>query len=663
MNNCRKANRFLAAGILCHVTAFALFACQKQITSCAPFKQFVLWLTGIADFLWSLPSALLILFMLVFTPWLYYTFKVKRKRISFSDWFNHSSLPSFLKISLLALFFIFTLFPLRWAQLSFTRSPESFPDYTPFGFILILLSVVGVIFYCLYCFSNLPSVIVGCIDNLRSRFFKWKDTYFIGSLLILCFVTTAIIAYTVLDHIPHVLDSIAQLFHAKIFKMGKLYASLPPQKEFFDYTHVINDTRWYSQYPPGHTLLLMLGLFLGVPWLIGPLVGTLSLFIFYRLVKEIYRDHQTTYLSSLFLFLSPFFLFMSSSHMNHNSTLFFMLFFLYCYQRTFSSHSLVYPLMSGLALGYAINIRPLTAAAVSVPFIFNLVFSSYKKRNIQTKKLILFFMCLSIMIALLLVFNDRTNGNPFLFGYQKKYQTLGFVGHAQGGPPHTLKGGVINTSNNLIGLNQYLFEWPIPSLIFIFILFSFPIRKNRWDWLFLYSSLSLIASHFFYYHQDYIYGPRFYYSLTPFLIVLTVRGFLGIPGWLETSAFQRGKTRASLYLLVVLCFFYAFSVSFPALIKKYSDDYWWVTDKLHKMVRKQEITNAIIFMDCWHPVDNPVPRLIYYGSGFQFNSPDLKDDVIYALDLKEKNIELMEAFPDRSYYVCNFFWDRNTIAW
>jgi hypothetical protein len=105
------------------------------------------------------------------------------------------------------------------------------------------------------------------------------------------------------------------------------------------------------------------------------------------------------------------------------------------------------------------------------------------------------------------------------------------------------------------------------------------------------------------------------------------------------------------------------SFSFPSLIKKYSNDYWWVTDQIHEAVEKQKITNAIVFIDCWHPPDTTKPNLIYYGSGFQFNSPDLKDDVIYALDLKEKNSELMKLFPDREYYFVPFFWDRDTVAW
>ena len=52
----------------------------------------------------------------------------------------------------------------------------------------------------------------------------------------------------------------------------------PPFREFFDYAHMINDGRWYCQYPPGHSLLLVPGVWLGVPWLVNPILGGLSVY-------------------------------------------------------------------------------------------------------------------------------------------------------------------------------------------------------------------------------------------------------------------------------------------------------------------------------------------------------------------------------------------------
>ncbi|MBW1839299.1 MAG: glycosyltransferase family 39 protein [Deltaproteobacteria bacterium] len=649
----RKPSTFLTLGILCYIFALTLFTFRNEITASAFLKQLRFSLATIADYLWSTPSVVITIPVFLAILWLYYHVRREEKSGRHLKWLT--TFFSFTRLSLLCLFFIFTLFPLRWAQTSFTRSLQSFPDFTLFDFMLTLLILAGTTLCCLYCFAKLPLKIVLPIEKVTHRFFKWKEPFFIVSLLILSLVTTGIIAYTVLDHIPHVQDSIAQLFQAKIFKMGNLYAPLPPHKEFFDYSNVINDNKWYSQYPPGHSLLLTLGLFLGVPWLIGPLLGTLSILIFFLIVKTAYRDQRLLYLSCSLLFFSPFLLFMSSSFMNHSSTMFFILLFLYCYLRMSSSHSCAYAIFSGLSLGYAINIRPLTAAAISTPFICYLLIWAYKKKEINIKKLLSFFIALSSMVFLLLLYNYLTNGNPFLFGYQKSYHTLGFLGSAQIGPPHTLKGGIINTSNNLIGLNLYLFEWPLPSLIFVFILFAIPVRKNRWDYLFLISSLTLIVSYFFYYYQDLCFGPRFYYSLTPLMVILTVRGFLELPHWLEKKRFDKRKTKASLYLLLFLCFLYTFSVSLPSLIKKYSNDYWFVTDKIHHAVKSQGITNAVIFIDAWHPPYITKPNLLVYGLGFLFNSPDLDDDTIYALDLKDRNSELMMDFPNRDYYLCKFY--------
>ena len=653
----KRSSLFLAAGLLCYSLAWALSIFQGGPTDQDSPATIMAPVAFIADYLWSLPSALVILFAVLFLPWLYFSLKVKDSAPGYLPWLTNSPFISLLKIMLPLLLFTYSIFPLRWAQLSFSRSPDSFPDYTPLSAVIIILIVAGTILFCLYCFERLPFKIVTLTEKATACFFQWKESSFIGSLLLLCLGATGTIAYVVLNNIPHVPDSIAQLFHAKIFAMGKLTAPLPAHKEFFDFMFIINEGRWYSQYPPGHSLLLSVGLLFKAPWLVGPVLSTLSLFIFYHLLKELYGDHKTTYLGTLLLLCSPFFLFMSSSHMNHTSTMFCVLLFLYCYKRIFSSSSSTFALFAGLALGYAIAIRPLTAVAIGFPFIGNLLWCTYRKKEIHTSKVIVFFLGVSLLVSLLFVFNNFTNGDPFVFGYQKKHNTLGFVGSAQEGPPHSIKGGVINTSNNLIGLNQHLFGWPVPSLIFVFVLFTIPFRKNRWDYLFLCASLALIGGYFFYYYQDYCFGPRFYYSLTPLMVILTVRGFLALVPWLEQKGFIRLRAEATLCLFLLICLLYMFSFSFPQLVKKYSNDYWWVTDKLHNAVQKQALTNAVIFVDCWYPPGVSQPNLLYYGSGFQFNSPDLHDEVIYALDLKEKNSELMEAFPKRSFYYYNYFKD------
>jgi len=38
------------------------------------------------------------------------------------------------------------------------------------------------------------------------------------------------------------------------------------------YDNMVFTSRWYSQYPPGHSFLLMMGVLCNTPWIINPLL-------------------------------------------------------------------------------------------------------------------------------------------------------------------------------------------------------------------------------------------------------------------------------------------------------------------------------------------------------------------------------------------------------
>ena len=109
--------------------------------------------------------------------------------------------------------------------------------------------------------------------SVYRRLLSLKPASFVWLAALWVFVLTNVISWFVFDHIPHVQDTVAQLFQAKLFAAGKLYLPSPPLPQFFDLMHVINDGRWYSQYPPGHPLLLLLGVLIHAPWIINPLLG------------------------------------------------------------------------------------------------------------------------------------------------------------------------------------------------------------------------------------------------------------------------------------------------------------------------------------------------------------------------------------------------------
>ena len=77
----------------------------------------------------------------------------------------------------------------------------------------------------------------------------------------------------VLAHAPLSDDEAAYRFSAELLASGRLWVASAPMKLFFDNVFLINDGKMYGQYFLGWPLLLAVGVKLGLPWLINPLLS------------------------------------------------------------------------------------------------------------------------------------------------------------------------------------------------------------------------------------------------------------------------------------------------------------------------------------------------------------------------------------------------------
>jgi len=440
-----------------------------------------------------------------------------------------------------------------------------------------------------------------------------------------------IIAIFIFDRIPHVQDSIAQLFQAKIFLKGRLYYPSHPLRQFFNYTHLINNGRWYCQYPPGHPLILALGLLIGLPFIVNPILAGIGI-LFTILIARRYFSPRVSLLSGILIILSPFYMFMAGSHMSHVSAMAFLTIFLYAVltQRY---------LLAGITLGIAFLIRPYTAFLYSLP-VFALL---------RPKRLHLTALSFAPFVFLLLLYNYLTNGDPFTFGYTALYGKnvgLGF-GKAAWGEPHTLSRGLSDAWEKIKSLSGNLFEWPIPSTIpFLIPLFFF---KRRYL-LFYLIPLALLIGHIFYWFHDLCLGPRYLYEALPPIIILSAVGI--------EIMIRKLKRPTIVYLIVAGLFLWSLTVRVPFLITKaspgrafpYGRSFWGVDPYLGRLVEKHELHHAIVFVKMLYPIPHRDPYL-WFGSAFLYNDPDLSGDIIYAHHLGMDDTLLMNYYPDRKYYL------------
>ena len=461
-------------------------------------------------------------------------------------------------------------------------------------------------------------------------------------------LVTVILSTLIFDNIPHVQDTIAQIFQARIFASGRVTVPLPPLPEFFQYFYdnMIFTDRWYSQYPPGHPFFLMLGLFIGAPWLVNPLFAAFSAVLLYKSAFYYFGEKEAR-ISTLLFCVSPFILIMSASFMNHVSTLFFLLLALYTLRKALLCNGTGFALVTGLALGIIFNIRPGDGFALLFPLGLYLLIGSLKQR--QYGLLAGFGVGFACMIAVALGYNFLTTGDPFLFGYTVRWgkgHTIGFSDiQVMGRPLHSYARGWMYTIRNAVALNQNLFEWPFPSMVPLYLLaVPYIFRKTYNDYFFFCGLLAGPAFYFFYFFQDLCLGPRFFYITLPFLLVLSARAILFL---IERLSRRASKSSVIGMLLVLFCcsLIFAGSFRFPHLYHYYSDSFWDVDNDIMKAVKKQELSNVLVFQRSYEKSGNDL------GQGLQHNTPDLNGPVIFARDLGERNAELMRFFPDRKYYM------------
>jgi len=488
------------------------------------------------------------------------------------------------------------------------------------------------------------------------------------------FTLANLISWLVFRHIPHVQDSVSQVFQARVFASGRVTLPVRFEDFFFGYGQLINDgSRMYAQYPFGHSLLLALGTLIHAEWLVNPLLGACEIVVLYFLGRELY-DEMTGRIVALLGVASPFLLFMSSEYMNHASALLFLSLFLLFFFRAVRplrrseaspaprpsslapSSGFADPLLSGLCLAMALNIRPLSALAVSLPIAGYGVYLLLKSRWRTLPAFLLLLVPVLLGIAAYCLYNYLTTGNPLLSGYEAD----GLLKDCHGGwgpgfgqrgfaalGPYTLLRALIQTGNNLNALNLHLFQSPFPGLLLILLLFL-TFTRNPADWALLGAFVALPALYFCYWYQDLCFGPRFLYEAVAPALLLSARGLIEFPRFIRRAVGAAAETRTQNVLAIGMAISLATTaaVGLPRLLRTYGNRYWGVDNRIDAIVKGRGINNAIIFFGS--PPSDTFQN--YYGAGFLRNKLDFAGPVIYARNGGLANYLLMLRFPNRAYY-------------
>ena len=445
-------------------------------------------------------------------------------------------------------------------------------------------------------------------------------------------------------------DTVSYLFQAKLFAEGKLSVPAPPEHGFSSSPHInVLKGKWYSKYPFGNALMLMFGVFINAPWLIPALATGGALFLLYLFVKEIYGGihNGIALIAAVLALISPATLGMGSTWFSEPVSRFYLSLYLLALLRTLKCKSdarllarIGYPLLSGFALGYAFNTRPLSAVVFGVVgaglTVYHL-FTQWQHRHetaqalsATIKRLGFFFIPFIVMLGVCMSWNAHFTENPFMFTHTvaQPYDKIGFGTRTEGYEPNLERAFIFTPawaiertwrhilpciSFNALGWGSYhhnllkdaelSLTWLIAfvPLILPWGLMLIPFfhqSRNRYDVFCLALLVGNLLLYAFFYFEGSTWGytpvNARYYTESTFLafIPLVARGMF--------ICYERFKLRErrGLTLAVGVCLL-LLSVntvwSYVRIGERYQN-WGHVYQKLPPMVAEQDIHNAVIFV-------------------------------------------------------------------
>lgn len=463
----------------------------------------------------------------------------------------------------------------------------------------------------------------------------------IAGFVILC---ASVISHRLFGAIPHVEDSVAQYFHAKLMAQGRVTMPSHPLPEFFDAPTIINDGNWHSQYPPGHIAVLAIGHLLGLPWLINPLLGGLTALAVYYLALALHGV-RTARVASLLAAFSPFILFMSAEYMNHATGLLFTTLFALNFVKADRDRSLGRAVLAGASMGMVFLTRPYSAAVIGVPFVVYGLWRWPRDVKGYLRSYVTMGIVFACFVGIQLWFNNATNGDPFMYGYERLHGPthrpgFGEISTQYGIETHSFSRGAEQACSNVLNLNQMLFEWPVTSLLFVAIALL-SLRVFAWHLVFLCSVAGLVFAYIYHYALGIAFGPRFYYESMGLLIVVCAYGIMQTPRLFVAVLglpWRRRTVFAATAALISVFFVYAAVVNLPARWRSY--EYYWGVHSffLRKIEKQYAFDHALVFVRAT------------YRNVYTRNPPDDDAPVIYARDRGAQNQALMDFYPQRDVY-------------
>jgi hypothetical protein len=381
--------------------------------------------------------------------------------------------------------------------------------------------------------SDAPARVLARMADLLARPGRYL---YAGVAAVLASVLSLAVAVYLYHGYPTSVDEMAQLYHAQALTAGRLAVPLPGDATAWIIQNgLVTPEGWASIYPPFHTVLLALGLGLGAPWLVGPLVVGVATWAS-SLSFEEHLGSRRGRVAALVLAVCPFWLLLGATYLSHATAAACIALVLWTGHRA-RDGGLGWAVASGAAMGAAVTARPWIGLVSSATL---LVVSWWPARDRVGPRVGALVAGGLPFAALLGWWNTRLFGSPFRLGYSAAYgppHSLGFHVDPWGnlyGPAEALA----YTGADLVQLGAHLLQTPLPLLALIGVALLLGLR-GRSVTPFLAWAATAVAANALYWHHGVHMGPRMLYESTPAWVAL----FVSAAAYLTSDAVPRARLR------------------------------------------------------------------------------------------------------------------------
>jgi hypothetical protein len=306
---------------------------------------------------------------------------------------------------------------------------------------------------------------LGLLDFLERG---WRPVVFAAALMAGILATG--VSHLVLQRTPISDDEWAYLFHARVMAGGHLSAESPPGRSFYNNVFLINNGRWYSQYPPGNPATLAVGVLIGNPWLVPAVLAACIVLLLAGIAQELFGPVAAAS-TAVLAAASPFLVAVSGTLLAHTPCLAFLALFLWAgLKATRPDGSRHWVWLAAVAYGAAVLTRPTSALFVGIP-LHVLIWQRSRRLPDRWVRWGLYAGIGVVLLALQLGANWAAGGRALQSGYvsywlpREGFRSPFAFGRFPWGIHHTPAAAFGNSWHNLLRLNAWLLGWPLSLLL------------------------------------------------------------------------------------------------------------------------------------------------------------------------------------------------------